>query len=477
MIKESNSYFPNNFLWGGAISASQAEGAYLNEGKGISTLDLLTTSAKSTKSEDIPETVTGPSPYHTGIDFYHKYKSDIKLFAEMGFKCFRLSIAWSRIFPNGDENQPNEKGLEYYDAVFEELLKYNIEPVVTINHFDMPAHLSNEYGGWKNRKLIQFYLNLCEVLFNRYKNKVKYWMTFNEINISLKVPFVGAGLRIKDNENAEQIIHQALHHQLVASSLAVKLAKEVNPKFHVGAMMAGHITYPYSSNPADYWKAMQEDNKSLYCIDIQVRGKYPGYILRYFRENNIIIKFEDQDLKILENYTVDYIGFSYYASSSTSSDTEITKTQVEGNIFDTLKNPYLKASEWGWQIDPLGLRIILNNLYDRYQKPLFIVENGLGAVDILTEDKTVNDDYRIEYLNDHLVEVNEAIKDGVDLIGYTCWGPIDIVSASNGEMKKRYGMIYVDKHDDGSGTLERYKKKSFYWYKKVIQTNGDSLFE
>lgn len=464
--------FPKNFLWGGAISANQAEGAYLEDGKGVSTIDLLSSSPKHTKVSDIPFEVIADSPYHDGVDFYHRYKEDIALFAEMGFNCFRLSIAWSRIFPNGDENQPNEAGLRYYDNVFDELKKYHIEPIVTINHFDMPAHLSTHYGGWKNRKLIDFYLQYCETIFARYKDKVRYWMTFNEINISLKVPYVGAGLRILEDEKNLQVIYQALHHQLVASAYAVKKGHQIIKNAQIGAMLAGHITYPYSSNPDDYWKALEDDRKSLFCIDVQVRGQYPGYVKRFFKEHGIQIEMTDGDLNSLKENTVDYIGFSYYASRSTSADSEIMKSQVEGNIFDTLRNPYLKTSEWGWQIDPKGLRIILNQLYDRYQMPLFIVENGLGTADKVTKDGEIYDDYRIDYMHAHLLEAWEAIEDGVDLIGYTCWAPIDIVSASTGEMKKRYGMIYVDKHDDGSGTLERKKKHSFEWYKSVIEANG-----
>lgn len=474
-MKENITAFPENFLWGGAISASQSEGAYLEDGKGVSTIDLLSSSPKHTKPSDIPFEVKEVSPYHEAIDFYHYYKEDIALFAEMGFKCLRLSIAWSRIFPNGDDSVPNEAGLRFYDNVFDELIKYDIEPIVTINHFDMPANLANKYGGWRNRRMIDFYLRYCETIFTRYNDKVRYWMTFNEINISLKVPYIGAGLRISDSENQLQVIHQALHHQLVASALTVKLGHEINDSFLIGAMMAGHITYPYTANPEDFWTAMAEDRKSLYCIDVQARGKYPGYVKRFFKDNDIVIEMVEGDLKILADNLVDFIGFSYYASSCTSSDSEIMKKQVEGNIFDTLKNPYLESSEWDWQIDPKGLRIILNQLHDRYQIPLFIVENGLGTFDEVSSNGSIHDPYRIAYMREHLLEVSEAIQDGVDLIGYTCWGPIDIVSASSAEMKKRYGMIYVDKHDDGSGTLERKKKTSFHWYKKVIKSNGADL--
>lgn len=469
--------FPENFLWGGALSAHQSEGAYLEGGKDLATPEILVRGGKSSEYEPIPLSAPENSPYYEAIDFYHKYKEDIKLFSELGFKVLRTSISWPRIFPKGDELIPNEEGLRFYDSLFDELLENGIQPIVTINHFEIPVHLVNEYGGWRDRRLVDFYLNYCKVIFNRYKSKVTYWMTFNEINISLKFPYVGAGLKINKEDNREQVIYQALHHQFVASALAVKVGHEVNPKFKIGAMIAGHITYPYSSNPYDTWKAMEEDRHSLFCSDVQVRGEYPGYTRRYFQENNISIKFEEGDKEILKENSVDFIGFSYYASSCTSSDPEILKQKVSGNIFDTLSNPYLESSDWGWQIDPMGIRIIANQLYDRYQLPLFVVENGIGAIDKINEDGCIEDDYRINYLSKHLVQLKEAILDGVPIIGYTMWGPIDIVSASSGQMSKRYGVIYVDKDDEGKGTLVRRKKKSFNWLKEVIHTNGSSLYE
>lgn len=469
--------FPDNFLWGGGISAFQAEGAYNKGGKGLATTDLLTNGGKNIESYQVPYDVEETSPYHEAIDFYHRYNEDLSLLSEMGFNFLRTSISWPRIFPNGDDELPNEEGLQFYDDLFDEMLRLNMQPVITINHFEIPANLSNKYGGWKNSKLIEFYTKYCEVIFNRYKDKVKYWMTFNEINISLKVPFVGAGLRILPSENEEEIIYQALHNQLVASALAVKLGHDINPRFKIGAMMAGHITYPFSCDPNDIWKSLCEDRKSLFCIDVQARGYYPTYMNRVFKEKNINLNIGENDLEILKNGKVDFIGFSYYASSCTTSNPEKIKEMVEGNIFETLKNPYLERSEWGWQIDPKGLRTLSNQLYDRYQIPLFVVENGLGAKDIVEDDGTINDDYRIEYIGEHLKQLYEAIEDGVEIIGYTAWAPIDIVSASTAEMSKRYGFIYVDKDDNGNGTLKRSKKKSFEWYKKVIQTNGSSIFE
>lgn len=479
MIQDFNK-FPENFLWGGALAANQCEGGYKEGGRGLTTVDLCPAGENRRKVMEGKIDVLRPLeneyyPSHEAIDFYHRYKEDIALFAEMGFKCLRISIAWSRIFPNGDEKTPNEEGLKFYDSMFDEMLKYGMQPVVTICHFDTPIGIIEKYGGWKNRKFIDFYLNYCEAIFNRYKDKVKYWMTFNEINMILHLPFMGAGVRFKEGDNEIQVKYQSAHHELIASALATKMAHEIIPGSMVGCMLAAGEFYPYSCNPQDVLLAKEKDRENLFFIDVQSRGEYPGYAKRFLREKGIEIKFEEKDEEILKNNTVDFIGFSYYSSRCASSDPEVLKGQTAGNVFKTVRNPNLKVSEWGWQIDPLGLRITCNSLYDRYQKPLFIVENGLGAVDKVEEDGSINDDYRIEYLREHIKAMKEAIKDGVDLIGYTPWGCIDIVSASTGEMKKRYGFIYVDRDDQGNGTLKRSKKKSFAWYKKVIATDGEDL--
>lgn len=465
--------FPENFLWGGATAANQFEGAYNEDGKGLSIQDIM------------PKGIRGPLTSEStednmkliGIDFYHRYKEDIALLAEMGFKVFRLSIAWSRIFPNGDDEMPNEKGLEFYDKVFDELAKYGIEPLVTLSHYETLLALAKNYDGWTDRRLIGFFEKYARTVFTRYKDKVKYWLTFNEINSALHAPYMSAGIWTPKEKLSKQDLYQAMHHELVASALTVKIAHEINPEFKVGYMILGIPNYPLTPMPSDVFKAMEQDRENLFFADIHARGEYPKYMDRYFKENNIEIKMEAEDKEILKN-TVDFISFSYYLSVCATANPE-KNIMGEGNLLGGVPNPYLKASDWGWQIDPEGLRYILNFFYDRYQKPLFIVENGLGAVDELITDengnKTVNDDYRIKYLNDHLVQVAEAIEDGVDLIGYTTWGCIDLVSASTAELKKRYGFIYVDRNDDGTGTLERFKKKSFHWYKELIKTNGKSL--
>jgi len=465
--------FPKDFLWGGAVAANQVEGAYDEDGKGLSVQDVLPDGMRRITDEPTKENLK-----LKGIDFYHRYKEDIALFAEMGFKVFRTSIAWSRIFPNGDERQPNEAGLQFYDDVFDECHKYGIEPLVTLSHYETPLHLANEYDGWKNRQLVSFFENYARTVFERYKNKVKYWVTFNEINSILHNPFMSGGIRTPKEELSEQDLYQAVHHELVASASATKIGKEINPDFQIGCMVLAMPTYPMTPKPEDVLAAREAENQNFLFSDIHVRGEYPGYIKRYFAENGIETHFEEGDKEVLKEHTVDFISFSYYMSVTEASN-KADYVSGEGNIVGGLENPYLEKSEWGWAIDPKGLRIALNEFYDRYQIPLFIVENGLGAKDELIQDDdgdyTVEDDYRIDYLQKHLQQVKEAVKDGVDVIGYTSWGPIDLISASTAQMSKRYGFIYVDRNDDGSGTFNRYKKKSFDWYKKVIETNGENL--
>lgn len=467
--------FPKDFLWGGAVAANQCEGAYLEDGKGLSIQDVLPRGIKGPRTKAPAE----DNLKLVGIDFYHRYKGDIRLFAEMGFKVFRFSIAWSRIFPLGDEEKPNEKGLEFYDRVLDELEKYGIEPLVTLSHYETPLHLAETYDGWMDRRMIGFYKRYVETVFRRYKDRVKYWLTFNEINSILESPFMSGGINTPKEELTEQDLYQAIHHELVASAWAVKTGHEINPDFKIGCMILSMPVYPLTPDPADVIAAMEEDNKNMMFADVHVRGRYPGYALRYFNEHGISLNILPEDEEILK-YTVDFISFSYYVSVCATAD-EQKAVRGEGNLLGGVPNPTLKASEWGWQIDPKGLRYTLNQFYNRYQKPLFIVENGLGAADELVRDEktgemTVFDDYRIDYMASHLRQVHEAILDGVPVLGYTSWGCIDLVSASTAEMKKRYGFIYVDRNNDGSGSLNRYKKKSFYWYKNVIETNGEILF-
>lgn len=476
------------FLWGGATAANQVEGAWNKDGKGPSTADLMTGGTHDQSRRITPILEEGAYyPSHEAIDFYGRYKEDIKLFAEMGFKTFRMSINWSRIFPNGDETKPNEAGLKFYDNVFDELKKYNIEPFVTISHYETPFGLTKKYNGWVSREVIDCYIRYCETIFTRYKDKVKYWLTFNEINV-LTIPgtlFSGAGALAGNMESIDfssekadnaQMRFQALHHQFIASAKAVKLGHSINPNFKIGCMIAYLCNYPHTSSPDDILLTQQTTQmNNMFSSDVQVRGYYPGYSKRYLKDHGIEIDMLPEDEEILKEGTVDFYSFSYYMSLLVSSQPQ--GDTVRGNLMGGIKNPYLETTEWGWQVDPKGLRYTLNEVYDRYQIPVMIVENGLGAVDKIEKDGSIQDDYRIDYLRDHIIQMKEAIKDGVDLMGYTSWGCIDLVSVSSGEMKKRYGFIYVDKDNDGNGTLERRKKKSFEWYKQVIATNGEKLDE
>lgn len=466
--------FPTEFLWGGATAANQIEGAVLEDGKGYSTADALPDGVFG----DIVIPPRREYLKREAIDFYHRYKEDVALFGELGFKVLRVSIAWSRIFPNGDEQEPNEKGLAYYDALFDELAKYGIQPLVTLSHYEMPLHLATEYGGWTNRQVIDFFTHYAETVFNRYRDKVTYWLTFNEINVILHAPFNGGGIIGQPEEIDQSLLYQAIHHQFIASALVTKLGHDINPDFKIGCMIASAVNYPLTPDPADVLETQRKERENFFFGDVHVRGKYPRYMQRYFEEHNIHIEFAEGDKEILKN-TVDFVSFSYYMSYCATADEE-KNAQAKGNIMSGVKNPYLKESDFGWQIDSIGLRYVLNQFYDRYEIPLFIVENGLGNIDELVDidgQRTVQDDYRIDYLKQHLQQVSEAIKDGCEVMGYTAWGPIDLVSNSKSEMAKRYGFIYVDRHNDCTGSFKRYKKQSYDWYKQVIESNGETLFD
>ena len=443
--------FPEGFLWGGATAANQIEGAYNVDGKGLSVQDIL--------PHGITGAVTdGPTDDNLkleAIDFYHRYCEDVDLLAEMGFKTFRISFAWSRIFPRGD--------------VIDYMIEKGIEPLVTLSHYETPLHIMREYGGFTNRKVIEFFDNYARTVMEHFKGRVRYWLTFNEINSVLHFP-IFSGIEGTPEEIGAQNLYQAIHHELVASARATKIAHEIDPENKVGCMILAVPRYPLTPNPDDAMAALIASHDDFAFGDVHVRGEYPGYFKRKLRELNVELNITDADREDLK-HTVDFVSFSYYMSVCESATED---KGGEGNLIGGVPNPMLKASEWGWQIDPVGLRYILNEYWDRWQKPLFIDENGLGAKDELEND-TEEDDYGIAYLNDHLVQVEEAIKDGVQLLGYTSWGCIDVVSASTAQMSKRYGFIYVDRNDDGSGSLKRYKKKSFNWYKDVIASNGESL--
>ena len=470
--------FPQGFLWGGALAANQAEGAHLEGGKGLTTVDMIPHGANRMAvklGQEQRFTLRDDEfyPSHEAIDFYHRYKEDIALMAEMGFTVFRTSIAWSRLYPKGDEQEPNAEGIAFYRAMFEECRKYGIEPLVTLCHFDVPMHLVVEYGSWRNRQMVDFFTRYARTCFEAFDGLVKYWLTFNEINILLHSPFSGAGLVFEEGEEREQVKYQAAHHELVASALATRIAHEVNPHNQVGCMLAGGNFYPYSCKPEDVWAALQKERENLLFIDVQARGAYPSYAASLFREKGIQLVKAPEDDELLK-HSVDFVSFSYYASRCASADMNAGNTSA-ANVVKSLRNPHIQQSQWGWGIDPLGLRITMNSLYDRYQKPLFLVENGLGAMDEINAAGAIEDDYRIDYLRAHISAMGDAIADGVPLLGYTSWGCIDLVSASTGEMSKRYGFVHVDRDDAGQGTLARRRKKSFWWYRQVIASNGEDL--
>ncbi len=477
----SKQQLPEGFLWGGAVAAHQVEGGWDQGGKGVSIADVLSGGAHGVDRVITDGVQAGYSyPNHQAVDFYSRYKEDVALFAEMGFKCFRTSIAWTRIFPNGDEHEPNEAGLQFYDDLFDELLKYNIEPVITLSHFEMPNHLVKAYGGWLNRNVVDFFVRFSQVVMERYKNKVKYWMTFNEINNqrNWQYPLFGyccSGVVFTDHDNPEQAMFQVLHHQFVASAQVVRLGHNINPAMQIGCMIAMVPLYPWSCHPEDVMFAQEAMRERFLFSDVHMRGYYPAYILNEWARKGYDIAMLPEDARTLREGCADYIGLSYYMSNAVQAHAQGSGSAVSG-FAGSVPNPHVKASDWGWQIDPVGLRYSLATLYERYQKPLFIVENGFGAIDNVGADGSINDDYRIAYLQAHIEQMKQAVcYDGVELMGYTPWGCIDCVSFTTGQYSKRYGFIYVDKNDDGSGTLNRARKKSFTWYQQVIASNGEKL--
>lgn len=463
--------FPNNFLWGGATAANQIEGGYQAGGKGLSTADVMTAGAHGVKRrKTIPPEEGVYYPSHVAIDHYHHWREDIALFAEMGWNCYRLSISWPRIFPNGDELTPNAEGLAFYDAIIDELLAKGIQPLVTISHFETPLGLQ-KYGSWVGREVVDCYTRYAETLFTHFRGRVKLWLTFNEINCMSTQPWACSGVDSDD----ESVRMTAAFHQFLASAKAVQLAHAIHPENKVGMMYCGHFAYPNSCDPSDVIGTMDFMHKMMFYCDVQCRGKYPNYKLQELARLGITLPAQQGDFDTLRAGTVDFISYSYYLTHVTGAKTKGIFKGLNG-IDTGYKNPYLQKSDWGWGIDPQGLRYSLNYLYDRYQLPVMVVENGLGALDTVEADGSIHDTYRIDYLRAHIAEMKKAVElDGVPVMGYTAWGPIDLVALSTGQMSKRYGFIYVDMDDDGNGTLKRTRKDSFAWYKKVLATNGEDL--
>lgn len=487
--------FNKDFLWGGATAANQLEGAYLTDGKGMSSADVITLGDKKTPRLvtykdnngenkqahlmqmsgvpagsifEVQENFTYPS--HLAIDFYHNYKEDIRILSESGINSFRMSIAWSRIFPNGYDESPNEKGLEFYEQVFKELQKYKIEPIVTLSHYETPLALVNEWGSWRDARTIDCFVKYATTVFERYSKYVKYWITFNEMNCIEAMPWLAGGVDTSD----PKVTGQAAFHQLIAAAKVVNLGKKINPHFKFGGMVTYPAMYPYSCNPKDVLLTWQANQFVNFFLDVQCRGYYPSYKLNELKQAGISIELNEENQRILREGTVDFVAISYYQSLVVAADESLAK--AEGNLTTGIKNPYLAESEWGWQIDPTGLRLALAYIFDRYQAPIMIVENGLGANDAFDGKNQIEDDYRISYLKEHIKAIDQSInEDGVDVIGYTPWGIIDLMSVSTGEIDKRYGIVYVDLDNYSRGTGKRMKKKSFEWYKKVIESNGEIL--
>lgn len=476
--------FPDNFLWGGAIAANQAEGAWNEGGKGLSVPDVdwhnphLVRGGKRDADSEMTSTRLNELlaieedwqfPKRSGIDFYHTYKDDLALMKQLGLKAFRTSINWARIYPNGDDEQPNEEGLQFYDDLIDEIVANGMEPIITLFHYELPLKLVTEYGGWRDKRLIEFYARFARTCFERYRGKVKYWILINQINLIYVESFNSLGILCDQVDNLEEAKYQAIHNQFVACSLATKLGREIDPEFKLGMMISDHNCYPETASPEDVFSTLQKNQMSQFFYgDVRIRGQYPGYALRYFEDHQLNIAMTEAELDLIHSYTADYMAFSYYYSRMNSA------VHNTADLNDISRNPLLPASVWGWCVDPLGLRNSLNVYYDRYQLPLMIAENGLGALDELKAG-TVEDDYRIDYLRAHLKAIKEAIRDGVEVFAYCAWGPIDIVSCTTNEMSKRYGFVYVDLNDDGTGSRKRFKKKSFDWYKRVIETNGADL--
>ncbi|MBQ1378506.1 MAG: family 1 glycosylhydrolase [Erysipelotrichaceae bacterium] len=465
----------NKFYFGGSIASHQCEGAYNEDGKGLGIMDLVTVGSVSKPREFDEQLKEGTYyPSHDGIDFYHRYKEDIALFKECGFSALRISVDWSRIYPNGDDEKPNRKGIEHYRAVIRELKKNGIEPIVTLFHFEMPVNLVRKYGSWQNRKMVDLYLRYARTMFEEFKGEVRYWATFNEMNhldsdveLSDFFTYMNTGLCYSRLEEASKVMVHCAYHMTLASVKAVKLGHEIDPDYQIGCVFGLTPVYAYSANPEDSLKAFAAMDRDWYQIDAMTKGAFPEYKLEAYRQRGVDLEVSDEDKKAFREGRIDYIGINYYASAV---ETALKLKDASGSFFSGLNNPYLKQSDWGWTIDPIGLRYLLNMVDRRYNLPMIITENGLGAYDKLEEDETIHDPYRIAYLRDHIEQIKLAIeKDKVNCFGYLMWGPIDLVSATTGEMKKRYGFIYVDKNDDGTGTYNRYRKDSFYWYQKTIQ--------
>lgn len=479
MVMSKVTGFKKDFLWGGAVAANQCEGAWQEGGKGWCVADInrfrgdIPLNKKSNQEITTREILKAMEdteriyPKRRGIDFYHTYRDDLKLLKGLGINSFRTSINWARIFPNGDDSEPNEEGLKYYEALIDEIIANGMEPMITISHYEMPLNLTLKYNGWYSREVIDYFVKYCKTLFDRYNGRVRYWIIVNQINLIVHESFNHLGIAEDKVNNLLEAKYQGVHNEMVACAKATKYAREISEDIHIGMMFCDEISYAATSKPEDVLANYKRNQMEFFYGDVLLRGKYPGYAFRFFDDHNLHIEFGEGDEEALKN-TADFMAISYYYTLI--ADAESIKRR------DTAyPNPHIKASDWGWGIDPVGLRTKLNMYWDRYQVPIAIAENGIGCFDKSEEDGSIHDDYREEYLKAHIEQVREAVLDGVDVLGYYPWGPIDIVSCSSSEMSKRYGFIYVDLDDYGRGSGKRSLKDSYYWYKKVVEANGKIL--
>ena len=480
--------FPDGFLWGGALAANQCEGAWDVDGRGPSVADIAAYRPNLSVTEyaahhhvtlaSIARAMADPDlaryPKRRGIDFYHRWRDDLDLFAELGFTVLRVSIAWSRLYPTGFEAEPNPAGLQFYRELFEGMRERGIEPLVTLSHYEMPLDLATRLNGWADRRTVDLFARFARSCFAAYGDLVTLWLGFNEIDSVMRHPFTSAGV-IEElcEDGLESACYRAAHHQFVASAIATRDLHAMVPAGRMGCMLTKLTTYPRTCHPDDVAMTQAKNLHNHFFADVLVFGQYPPIELASLVRRGIAIAWQEGDAELLRQNTVDFVSFSYYMSITESADPDAERTP--GNTILGVKNPYLPSSQWGWQIDPVGLRISLIELYDRYRKPLFIVENGLGYADCVDPDGRIRDPYRVDYFRAHFEQMALAIEAGVDLMGYTCWAPIDLVSASSSQMSKRYGFIYVDQDDVGSGTLNRSRKDSFAWMQRVISTNGSVL--
>lgn len=471
----------SRILWGGATSASQYEGGF-TDGKGLDTQDCraylprtsnATTETRLLTQRQIEEAKKKDSPYYypfrVGTKGYEYGSADIELLKELDLDIYRLSISWSRLFPTGEEVEPNPAGVSYYDKVLNKLHNAGIKIFITIDHYAIPLNLVEKYGGWTSIKTVAAYMRFSSFLLHKWGAIVDYWLPINEINAGYFSPFNGVALVKPENDEYNYSdIFLSLHHQFIASAKTIKLGKELKVKGKFCAMISCFCYYPLTPKPEDNLELVEnEEINQWYCMDVLAKGYYPYYAKPFFDKHNINFEISAADKELLRNNTCDVVTFSYYDSCICTADEN--KNQTAGNLVVTTKNPYLKATEWGWQIDPMGLRTTLHKIYDRYNKPVMISENGLGAKDVLTSDHKVHDQYRIDYFKAHFDQIIKAKEENVDVIAYIAWGIIDIVSAGSCEMDKRYGVVYVDADNKGQGTFKRYKKDSFEWYKHFIE--------